>query len=236
VCSSDLLQVFLETWCSRRWNARLLGGRGRSAVPYLHVEDLLTFLVRVVERNEELGPAEVLQASPDGCTSHAELFAAATRSFFGAPRRPLYAPVPLARLGIRAREALGRVTGRMPFERSWMGDYIDRRLEVDAARTRRRIDWAPNPELGVLRRLPVLVGHLRDRPAEWERWNALRRKVRIAYERAPRTSARIWGPVNPSWVIAPAGQVATQRPQPLQSTSLTRASDRPASVTTSIAW
>lgn len=178
-CEYEVLDVFLETWCSRRWNARVLGGRGRSAVPYLHVEDLLSFLVRVVEKSGELEPSEVLQASPDGCTSHAELYREATRCYFGAPRRPLFMPVPLARLGMKARELLGRATGRMPFERAWMADYIDQRLSVNASRTRRRIDWAPDPNLGILKRLPQLIANMKERSGEWRKWNALRKKVRI---------------------------------------------------------
>jgi nucleoside-diphosphate-sugar epimerase len=174
------LTVFLGTWCSRAWNSRVLGGRGESAVPYLHVEDLLSFLVRVVEKDEELRPCEVLQASPDGCTSHAELFRAATRCFFGRERAPLLMPAALARPGMRARELLGRATGRMPFERSWMADYIDRRLDVDASLTRRRIDWAPDPDRGIVSRMPQLVDHLRNSPALWRKMNALRKKTRIA--------------------------------------------------------
>jgi len=51
---------------------------------------------------------------------------------------------------------------------------------VDTARTRRRVDWAADPGHDVLRRLPVLIDNLRNRPDEWRRVNALRKKVRIA--------------------------------------------------------
>lgn len=177
-CEYEPLDVFLQTWCSRRWNARVIGGRGRSAIPYLHVEDLLSLLVRVVEKSDDLGSSEILQASPDGCTSHLELFRAATRAFFGAPRAPWFVPPPLARPGMRLREQVGRLSGRMPFERAWMADFIDHRLNVDAARTRRLIDWAPDPGLSILERLPRLVENLRRHPEEWRRWSALRKKTR----------------------------------------------------------
>jgi nucleoside-diphosphate-sugar epimerase len=58
-CEYEPLNAFLRTWCSRRWNARVLGGHGISAIPYLHVRDLLSFFLRVVERCDELQPAEV---------------------------------------------------------------------------------------------------------------------------------------------------------------------------------
>jgi nucleoside-diphosphate-sugar epimerase len=176
-CEYEPLYHFLDTWCSDRWNARVLGGRGESAVPYLHVDDLLSFCVRVVERNDEIEPSEVLLASPDGSTSHRELFREATSRFFGTPRAPRLVPRPLAALGLRVREAWGRWRGRVPFERAWMADYIDLALDVDAARTRRRLDWAPNPDRHVLRRMTEMVQNLKDHPDEW-RLRRLRKQVR----------------------------------------------------------
>lgn len=176
-CEYEPLYHFLDAWCSARWNGRLLGGRGASAVPYLHVDDLLSFFLRVVERHASLEPSEVLIASPDGSTSHRELFAEATRCFFGAGRRPILVPAPVAAAGIRAREWWGRRRGSMPFERSWMSGYIDRRLEVDAARTRARLDWAPNPGRDVIRRLPRMIGNMREHADEW-RLQRLRKQVR----------------------------------------------------------
>lgn len=167
-CEYEPLDEFLGTWCSRRWNARVLGGRGESAVPYLHVDDLLSCFLRVVEKGDALEPAEVLIASPEGATTHAELFRETTRAFHGSPRRALHVPPPLAAVGIRAREWWGRRRGRLPFERSWMVPYIDRQLRVTNAVTRRRLDWAPNPDLHVLSRLPVLLRNMTDHPDEWK--------------------------------------------------------------------
>lgn len=176
-CEYEPLSVFLRTWCSGGWNNRILGGRGLSAIPYLHVEDFLSFLVRVVEKSAELKSSEILLASPDGCTSHRELFEAATRAFFGKARRPLLMPKQLAGAGVRMRERYGRLRGKMPFERSWMIDYIDRRLNVDTAVTKRRLDWGPNPALNVIQRMPKLIENLRYHPDEWKRFRELRKKV-----------------------------------------------------------
>ncbi len=167
-CEYVPLEEFLRTWTAGRWNSRLLGGRGESAVPYLHVEDLLSFFLRVVEKGDELEPAEVLLASPDGATTHAELFREATRAAFGTPRTAIRVPRPFAAAGIRAREWWGRRTGVLPFERSWMVDYIDLQLRAGSALTRRRLDWAPSPELHVLRRLPLLVRNRAEHPDEWK--------------------------------------------------------------------
>ena len=77
-CEYAPLYSLLRTWLSERWNSRILGGRGQSAVPYLHVRDAGVFLERLLELRRELEPAEVLIASPNRVTSHAELFRAVT--------------------------------------------------------------------------------------------------------------------------------------------------------------
>jgi len=166
-CEYEPLDVFLRTWCSRRAHARVIAGKGSSAVPYLHVLDLLSFFLRVVEKCDELDPAEVLLASPDGATTHLELYRAATEAWFGKPRRPIHISPDLAAAGVRLRELVGRLTMRMPFERSWMVDYIDLKLTVDASQTRRRIDWAPNPSLKVLDSLREMTANLRADRREW---------------------------------------------------------------------
>ncbi|UCC85705.1 MAG: NAD(P)-dependent oxidoreductase [Anaerolineales bacterium] len=181
-CEYEPLDEFLQIWCSNRWNARILGGKGQSAVPYLHVRDLLSFYIRVVERCDAIESGEVLQASPDGSTTHLELYREATRAYYGAPRFPVCVPQLLARPGIVSREWLGRATGHIPFERSWMADYIDLRLNVDASRTRRRIDWAPNPDLHILKCMPVMIQNLRDHPGEWRVRSERRKATRLAGE------------------------------------------------------
>lgn len=170
-CEYPPLYVFLDTWLSGRWNARLLGGDGQSAIPFLHVRDAASFVLRVLDRSDELEPAEVLLASPDGSVSHRELFETATAYRFGEPTNPVCVPRALARPGMWGRDLVGRVLGERPFERPWMADYIDRAMEVDASRTRRRLGWAPRARLEVLNRIPFMVENLKTDPMEWYRRN-----------------------------------------------------------------
>jgi len=171
-CEYEPLYNFLETWFSgglNGWNSRILGGRGQWAIPYMHVRDLLQFCLKVVEKCDAVQPFSVLQGCPNGCTTHLELFREATRCYYGAARQPLYVPKPMARLGIVMREYLGRVTGQMPFERRWMGEYIDLKLNIDATRTHRRLDWQPRPDLDILKCVPNMVRNRQEYPEEWER-------------------------------------------------------------------
>jgi nucleoside-diphosphate-sugar epimerase len=109
-CEYAPLYSLLRTWLARSWNSRILGGRGSSAVPYLHVGDASTFLERLLEMRSELEPAEVLIASSNRVTSHADLFRAVTTYVRGNPLRPILHP------------AAGRRAGAAPPRRRGQGD------------------------------------------------------------------------------------------------------------------
>ena len=179
-CEYPPMFMFLQTWLSRAWNRRVLGGKGRSAIPYLHIRDGVSFLRRTMDRGPRLEPGEVVIASPDGAVSHLELFQHAFELYRGEVAKPLFMPKAMCLPGIHARVILGRLTGELPFERPWMAKYIDLALTIDASRTRARLGWRPRERLLVLRRLPFLLDNLRMDPAEWNRRNhAAMRQVRI---------------------------------------------------------
>jgi nucleoside-diphosphate-sugar epimerase len=170
-CEYPPLQVLLDTWLTGGWSARILAGRGQSAVPYLHVRDGAAFMMRLLERRHDLEPLEVLIAGEDGAVSHLELYRAATSHVDGEPRRPIHLPRPLSRPAIWLRDVVGRAWGQRPFERPWMADYVDRKLEIDAGRTRARLGWSPTPRRSLVTRLPFLIEHRRENPFEWYRRN-----------------------------------------------------------------
>jgi len=170
-CEYPPLFMFLETWLSSAWNARILGGRGRSAIPYLHVDDLVLFFLALLERVEDMAPGTVLQASPDEAVSHQQLFDEATQVALGRRPRAIHVPRPLCRPGMWALDLAGRLIGRRPFERPWMARYVDLAMTIDASATRARLGWQPRPRLQVLRRLPFLLENRRMDPVEWNRAN-----------------------------------------------------------------
>jgi len=170
-CEYAPLFYFLGTWTSSAWNARLLGGNGLSAVPYLHIREVPRFFGALLDRLGELAPCEVVIASPDGAISHLDLFQAATLAYHGYRRRPFLMPRLLCGPGIWVRDMLGRVAGSRPFERTWMARYIDLSLAVDAGRTRQRLGWSPLPRLAIIRRMPFLIENYKTDPIEWNRRN-----------------------------------------------------------------
>lgn len=176
-CEYPPLYFFLETWLSQAWNRNVLGGRGHSAVPYLHVNDATRFIGSVLRQVEKLTPGQILLGSPDGAVSHARLFDAATLAWFGQRHEPINFPRPLCRPGMWVRDAAGRLLGSRPFERAWMADHIDRILAVDARRTREILGWAPRARLEVVRRLPFLIENKKTEPEHWHARNRAALKV-----------------------------------------------------------
>lgn len=170
-CEYPPLFMFLSTWLSSAWNARVLGGRGQSAIPYLHVHDAAAFLANLLKKVDILAPEEVVIASPNGSVSHQELYEAATETYWGRTPRPIHMPKLLCGPGMAVRALAGRLMGEVPFERPWMARYIDLAMNVDASRTRERLDWSPRPRLEVVRRLPFLLTNMRLDPQEWNRLN-----------------------------------------------------------------
>jgi len=179
-CEYPPLYMFLETWLSSAWNRHLLGGRGQSAIPYLHISDAVAFLTRLLERRGDWKPSEVLIASPDGATSHRGLFDATMFHESRVPVRPFLVPKALCGPGMLARDLAGRLTGERPFERPWMAEYIDTVMAIDASRTRERLGWAPRARLEVIRRLPFLLENRSMYPLDWHRLNrAAMKRVRV---------------------------------------------------------
>jgi nucleoside-diphosphate-sugar epimerase len=166
-CEYAPLYIFLSTWLSGRWNARILGGKGLSAVPYIHSRDVNRLFLTVLERSSSLPPFAVYQASPDGATSQVELFELATRFHSGESASPVLMPALLAAPGMLVRDLFGRLIGKRPFERLWMLRYLDRALTIDSSGTRAALGWAPTPRLHILRRLPFMIAKMKGEPHEW---------------------------------------------------------------------
>lgn len=166
-CEHPPLFGWLDTWLSDRWDHRVVVGRGLSAVPYLHVNDAVLFLLEVLARRDSLAPCEILLASPDRPVSHNELYDAATLAWGRTRRPPVHVPAWLWKASAGAHDLAARVAGGRRAERGGMSSLVDGVLNVDASRTRRRLDWAPRPRLEILRRLPFLVENLKTDPVRW---------------------------------------------------------------------
>lgn len=190
-CQYPPLYVFLSTWLSKKWNSRIIAGRGESAVSYIHIDELIRLLFTILEKSDSLPNCDTYIASPDGCTTHRELFGLATWNYYGRKIAPFLVPKLLAWPGAAARNALGTLMGNPPFEKPWMVGYIDQKLDVDASYTSRVLGWQCGARGNITGQVLYLVARMKSEPEMWKARNesalqktALRPAIIISEEMA----------------------------------------------------
>ena len=83
-CEYPMLYMLLNYWLSgKKFMSKILTGRGESAIPYIHIKDVIKLFLRIIELSDTLPLMGVYNASPQGSVSHNELFKTATRYYFG---------------------------------------------------------------------------------------------------------------------------------------------------------
>ncbi len=167
-CEYPPLYMFIKTWLSRSWNAKVLGGRGESAITYIHVRDLNRIFFRIIELSENLPRIGTYIASPNGFVTHNELFATTTRYFYGRDIKPIKIPKFIAAPGVMLRQVIGKLIKNPPFERLWMMKYIDKKINVDASYTFQKLGWEPTPRLTVLRRSLFMLEKMKSHRGAWD--------------------------------------------------------------------
>jgi len=181
-CEYAPLYKLLSSWLSHKYYSRILAGKGASAIPYIHIHDLFLLLKILINKTDELRTFDIYNVSPDGSTSHRELFEFATRYFLGVSIQPLYLPKLLVYTALIFRMILQKfhLTSEDYFERFWMIKYIDLKLNVNSSYTRKTLDWEATPRYHIMRRLLFLLENMKSHPDEWQVKNeaALKRVTR----------------------------------------------------------
>lgn len=172
------LWSLLKLWGGKSRLSKVMPGRGRSGFPYIHRDDLVRLIARVLERTESIGRLETFLASQNGAVFHRELFECIHAARGSNSAKPFHIPRLAARLGLHAQWTLGWVTGKRPYERPWMIDYVDKPMIADTSYTRKILEWDCTPELSLTRRVPVLYERFNTQRALWEERNE-RRSARL---------------------------------------------------------
>ncbi|MBU1938017.1 NAD(P)-dependent oxidoreductase [bacterium] len=172
-CEYPPLFVFLKTWLSGKWDARILGGFGESSITYIHVQDLVKFFLKLITAQDSLPKFGIYIASPSGTISHMDLFRTASRYYYGRDIEPIMMPRTLSAIGLLMRNVLGKISGKPSFERLWMVKYIDKKLNIDSSVTQKTLAWQPVQRYHVLRRLLFLIEKMKHYPDEWNLRNEM---------------------------------------------------------------
>jgi len=182
-CELPPLYSLIRLWSHRGPVGRCIPGRGLTGFPYIHRDELVRFVRRVIERNDALGRHVVLFASEDGCTCHEALFSPIRRlSGRSVSASPIHVPPVLSALFLYLKLVTNGLLLRPTYEQPWMLTYADRPLRVDTSRTRQKLDWRPRHEYGILNRLPVLMANFRNQRRYWLNRNIRRNEGNYQFE------------------------------------------------------
>lgn len=140
----------------------------RTGQSFLHVQDLVDALARVIERRNEL-PNELamLLGEPD-VMGYGELQNEIGLLVHGSEWPTWEIPKPLAKAGAWVEDEM---LGSEPFIRPWMVDMADDHYALDITRARRLLDWQPKRSLRTT--LPRIVSALKGDPVRWMKTNRL---------------------------------------------------------------
>ena len=167
-CEYPMLYMLLTYWLSgNKLMSRVVTGRGESAIPYIHIKDLIKLFLRIIEISDILPNLAIYIASFQGSVSHNELFKTTTRYYYWHDVKPFQIPKLATVLGLTAISLLGRLRGKKTLEQPWMAKYIDKKLSVDASATYKALGWKPTPRYHILRRLLFLTEKMTRHPNNW---------------------------------------------------------------------
>jgi nucleoside-diphosphate-sugar epimerase len=153
----------------RRLTARFYPGDPGRGQSYLHLEDLLDAVERVVARRGGLPDESTLLLGEPGAVPYGDIQRALGRLLHGSDWTTHRVPKPLARAGAWASRFWP--AGADPFIRPWMIDRADDHYALDVSRARDLLGWAPKHAL--LDTLPAIAESLRADPEGWYRENKL---------------------------------------------------------------
>jgi nucleoside-diphosphate-sugar epimerase len=182
-CELPPLYSLMRLWSRKGPMGRCIPGRGKTGFPYIHRDEVVRFVRRVIEKNDTLGRHEVLFASEDACTCHEDLFRPMRRLCGrSAVADPIHVPPPLAASFLYLKLAANGLLRRQTYEHPWMLTYADRPLRVDTSYTRQRLDWRPRDEYCILNRLPALIANFRNHRHSWQARNIRRNEGNYQFE------------------------------------------------------
>ena len=156
----------------RDLTSRIYSGSTAHGQAFLHMDDLVDAIERVVERRAALPPELPLLVGEPEALSYDELQHSIARLIFGTSSETLEIPGVLAPLAKVGAWVLGHVPGQEGFIKPWMIDRANDHYALDISRARTLLGWEPKRSLRAT--LPTMVAALKADPLGWYRENDLK--------------------------------------------------------------
>lgn len=133
---------------------------------FLHLEDLVDALEKVVDKRKELPEEIAINIGEPETPAYKDLQEKIGCLIHGEEWKTYEIPAPLAKAG-----AIGMNLFGDPFIKPWMIDRADDHYELDISRARSLLGWEPKHRL--LDTLPIIIQKLKENPVKWYKENNL---------------------------------------------------------------
>jgi nucleoside-diphosphate-sugar epimerase len=155
---------------NERWlTSHVYPGDTSHGQAFLHVDDLVAAMLRLVEERARLPRELALLVGEPQTLSYEELQQEFGRLIHGEPWETTEIPKALAKTGAWLQDNMPLM--EEPFIKPWMIDLADDHYALDISRARALLDWEPRHSLA--RTLPTMVSALKADPAGWYEANKL---------------------------------------------------------------
>ena len=158
---------------------RTVSGKGNSGFPYIHRDDVVEIVKKVIVRNGQLEKCEWFLACGSKTLVHTDLFPVIRKSLgHDDCQDSIHIPVWLVRLLLHFKYVTGKITGKMPDERPWMMDHVDKPWIVDNSYTQEKLGWACREDRDLLKCMPQMIDNFNKYREAWiERMNRRNKRV-----------------------------------------------------------
>ena len=164
VCHSPPLAHQMQRIYERQLAGHLYSGETSHGQAFLHMDDLLDAIERVVERRAKLPPETTILIGEPETLSYDELQHTFQRLILDESWETHNVPVPIAKAGAWVQD---HMPGQDSFIKPWMIDRANDHYALDITRARGLLDWAPRRSLR--QTLPKMVEALKADPLGWYR-------------------------------------------------------------------
>jgi len=155
----------------RDLTSRVYSGSTAHGQSFLHMDDLVDAIERVVDRRAKLPPEIPILLGEPETLSYDELQHTIARLIHGESEETIAIPLALAPLAKAGAWALDHVPGQEAFVKPWMIDRANDHYALDITRARTLLEWEPTRSLSET--LPKMVAALKADPIGWYRENDL---------------------------------------------------------------
>lgn len=168
LCHSPPLAHQMQRIYERQFSGRLYSGETSHGQSYVHLDDLLDAIERVVDRRSELPPELPILLGEPEVLSYDELQHTFLRLIHNESWETQNVPGPIAKVGAWVQD---HMPGQDAFIKPWMIARANDHYALDITRARTLLQWEPRRSLRET--LPKMVAALKADPLGWYRENDL---------------------------------------------------------------